>query len=289
MSVTSTSEHGLPSIVLVVGANGSTAGMVVSELRRLGGVTVRGMTRSERGGPDARRNGADEVVIADLTDPGSLRRALDGVGGVFLVTPAMADRETEMGMAMVEAASESGVDRFVFSSALHPSLPLSNHRNKAPIEGALAESNMAFTILQPAMFMHNLAGSFRSAVQSGTLEMPWSPTSELCYVDYREVAEIAARAFNDDTFQRSTLELCSPGEVSMHDVARIMSDVAQRPIEARRMPTSAKTPESLRLMFDHYDEHGFRGGNSLVMSAALGRPPMTIRTYIEQLATPKAQ
>ena len=34
----------------------------------------------------------------------------------------------------------------------------------------------------------------------------------------------------------------------------------------------------------HYDEHGFHGGNALVLRSMLGREPRTLHDYIAELA-----
>ena len=56
-----------------------------------------------------------EVVKADLLDPSSLRSALEGAHGAFVVTnfwdPAQMPRETETGTAAVQAARDAGVRR----------------------------------------------------------------------------------------------------------------------------------------------------------------------------------
>ena len=37
-------------------------------------------------------------------------------------------------------------------------------------------------------------------------------------------------------------------------------------------------------MNSHYDQHGFHGGNALVLTTMLNRPPLTVPDFIEQLA-----
>lgn len=42
--------------------------------------------------------------------------------------------------------------------------------------------------------------------------------------------------------------------------------------------------EGLTRMMEHYNRHGFLGGNPLVLHAALCREPRTVAQYIEELA-----
>lgn len=197
--------------VLAVGAAGSSAGMVVPELVKRG-IQVRGLVRHESRADQARRNGATETVAADLGDLDALSRASEGVDGVFGIIPAFAREETRIGTTMVEAAVRAGAHKFVFSSVYHPSTnALSNHRDKQPAEAALYDSDLDFTILQPAIFMHQLAGLWQSAQRTGTIAMPYSAGSQMAYVDYRDVAEVAAESFVNDRFTGGTFELSSPG------------------------------------------------------------------------------
>lgn len=102
-------------------------------------------------------------------------------------------------MAMVEAASSAGVPKFVFSSVIHPSISkLTNHAAKRPVEEALYESGMEFTVLQPTMFMQNLDNGWSTVLEHGHFSLPYSKQAKACYVDYRDVAEAAALALMGD-------------------------------------------------------------------------------------------
>jgi uncharacterized protein YbjT (DUF2867 family) len=280
--------------VLAVGANGRFAGMVVPELKKRG-VTVRALIRDNDGERTARENGADEMVIGNLEDPASLRSAVTGVDGVFHINPAFAPHESDMGLAMVEAAKAGGVAKFVFSSVIHPQIStLSNHSAKLPVEEAIYQSGMTFAVLQPAMFMQTLAGGWNGIVKQGRFSLPYSKHAKACYVDYRDVAEAAAIALTDDRLDYGTFELCAPGMLSRLELTAIMSDALGRTIEAGELPfdewaQTAKIPdgplrEGLQRMYADYDRFGFPGGNALVLRTILNREPRTLTEYIHELA-----
>jgi uncharacterized protein YbjT (DUF2867 family) len=271
--------------VLMVGATGKYANHVVPELKRRGAV-IRAMVRDKEKVDAARQQGVDETTIADLNDSESLRAAADGVEGVFHINPAFAPNEAELGVAMVEAAKVSGVQKFVFSSVIHPSISnLSNHAAKQPVEEALYESGMEFTVLQPTMFMQNLDNS-------------WSAVMKASYVDYRDVAEVAALALMEDKLDYGTFELCAPGMVNRLELVAMMSEAIGHSIEAGE-PTfdewaqaahipDGSTREGMRKMYANYDRNGFPGGNALVLQAILEREPRTLRQYIQELASQKS-
>jgi len=281
----------------MVGATGRNAGAVLPELRKRG-VAVRALVRSEEKAGIARRRGADSTVIADLSDPAGLRAGLAGVDGVFHVGPAFAPREAEWGVRMVEAAKSAGAGKFVFSGVIHPAISaMVNHAAKQPVEEALYGSGMDFTVLQPAMFMQNLSVLWPDVLATGKLAMPYSVSVKTCWVDYRDVAEVAALAFTDDRLSHGTFELCSPGMVDRVQLAAMIGEELGQTIDAERIPLAewaSRLPEGylrdgLTRMMAHYDEHGFPGGNALVLRAILGREPRSLRDYFHELATQRAE
>lgn len=280
--------------VLMVGATGGNAGLVLPELEKRG-VTVRALVRDESKADAAQRAGADETVVGDLQDSASLRDAAEGVDGVFHINPAFAPDEAGMGVAMVEAARDAGVRKFVFSGVYHPSISrMVNHAAKQPVEEALYESKMDFTILQPAMFMQNLAGAWGAIVESGKFVMPYSKRAKVSYVDYRDVAEVAALAMTGDELSYGTFELSASGMVDRVTMAEMASEALGRTVVADELSpqewaSNSGMPEGpmrdgLVRMMTHYDEHGFPGGNALVLRAILGRDPRTLGQYFFELA-----
>lgn len=277
---------------MMVGATGANAGLVLPELIKRGAV-VRALVRDEQRAASARANGAAEAALGDLADSSSLAGALDDVDGVFHIGPAFAEREAEMGVAMVNAAAAAGVRKFVFSGVIHPTISaMTNHAAKQPVEEALYGSAMDFTVLQPAMFMQNLSALWPDIRDRGRFALPYSETAKVCWVDYRDVAEVAAMAFTDDRLSRGTFELCAPGLVDRLQMAEMVSSALGRPVSAAVTPLhefASRLPEGpqrdgLTRMMAHYDQHGFTGGNGLVLRAILGREPRSLLDYFHELA-----
>jgi len=276
----------------MVGATGANAGLVLPELVERG-VVVRALVRDEQRASSARAKGASETALGDLSDPASLAAALSDVDGVFHIGPAFAEREAEMGVAMVNAAKAAGVRKFVFSGVIHPSISaMTNHAAKQPVEEALYDSGLDFTVLQPAMFMQNLAALWPEIAERSRFALPYSETTKVCWVDYRDVAEVAAMAFTSDRLSRGTFELCAPGLVEGVEMAAMISDVLGRPVSAvatrldefaSAVPEGAQRDGLVRMMA-HYDQHGFAGGNGLVLQAILGREPRSLLDYFRELA-----
>jgi uncharacterized protein YbjT (DUF2867 family) len=275
--------------VLMVGATGRHGRWVLRALVDRG-VGVRALVRNQERAHAASEGGAQETVIADLTRPATLTEAMAAVDGVFHIGPAQSPAEAEMGIAMVQAAAAAGVPKFVLSGVIHPSIStLTNHTAKLPVEDALYTSELDFTVLQPARFMQMLEDYW--IVEHDQLAMPYSTSSRMCWVDYRDVAEVAAMAMTDTTLSYGTFELCAPGLIDGHDTAAILSGVMGRPITAVQTPLdefAAQPPEGphrdgFKRMMIHYDRHGLPGGNALVLRTILGREPRTLTDYFREL------
>jgi uncharacterized protein YbjT (DUF2867 family) len=280
---------------MMVGATGKYAGLVLPELKKRG-ATVRALVRNEEGARAAQELGADETAIGDLEDPASLSAAAAGTEAVFHINPAFAPNEAELGLAMVKAAQDAGVNKFVFSGVIHPSLSkLPNHAAKLPVEQAISESGMIFTILQPTLFMQTLEICWAEVIGEGKLSLPYSKQMRVCYVDYRDVAEAAAIALTSDKLDYGTYELCAPGMINRIELALLMTKILGTAVEAveptfdewadQAQMAAGPQRDGLKQMYADFDEGGLPGGNSIVLEAVLGREPRTLDQFVEELAT----
>ena len=280
----------MSGLILAVGAAGKFAGHVVPALVARG-ATVRGLVHEAKALASIRDEGAVEVVVGDLREPRSIAAALEGVKSVFYVAPAFLPDEARAGVDFVAAAVSAGVRRFVFSSVIHPVLSaLPNHAAKAPVEEAILNSGLEYTLLHPALFFQNYARAWRGIARSGLLAEPWSAETRFSRVDYRDVAETAAIALTEDRLLYGTFELCAEGWLNRHDVAALVSEVLGRRVRVERTDPDTLGDEAgpMRPMFEHYDHTGLRG-NALTLRVILGQEPRTLRAFFDEMnGTPDA-
>ena len=280
--------------VLMVGASGTYAGHVLPALKQRG-ATVRALIRSKDKQAEVLAQGADEVVIGDLKDEQSLLQAATGVDGVFHINPAFLANEAELGVAMVHAAEAAGVKKFVFSGVIHPCISkMSNHSGKRPVEEALCESGLIFTLLQPTMFMQTLANGWKEVMERSTFSLPYPNSKRASYVDYRDVAEAAAIALTTSRLDFGTFELCAPGMIDRVELTTILSEVLGRTITPREISfpewvNQAHVPagpfrDGMERMYADYAKYGFPGGNALTLRAILEREPRTLRDFFAEQA-----
>lgn len=270
--------------ILAIGAEGSSAGLVVPALAARG-AEVRGLIRDRHSADRVRKAGAAETIVGDLNDPASIERAFEGITSAFYIAPAFLKNEAEIGQQVVAAAMKAGVRRFVFSSVIHPVLSgLVNHAAKAPVEEAVLNSGMEYSFLHPALFFQNFSPGWAQIVETGVLAEPWATETGFSRVDYRDVAEVAAIALTEDRLFDGTFELCAGGALDRHQVAQLIGAVLDRPIAAQTTDpaTLGVTAKPMLAMFEHYNRHGLRG-NSRTLTAILGREPRTLCSFFEEL------
>ncbi len=272
------------SRVLAVGAAGEFAGLVVPELSRRG-VKVRGLVAKAEKEAAARAQGAAETVVGDLRNAEQVAAALAGMDAAFYIAPFALEEEAEVGKRFIQLAKAAGVRRIVFSSVINPSIvELKNHAVKLPVEGALIESGLEYTILNPAVFLQNIAPGWKKAQETGKHVELWSNDMRFSRVDYRDVAEVAAIALTEDRLLYGTFQLCAEGILNGYELAALMTEVVGRPVKAEQgpLPPSDKVPQQLIEMMRWYDQHSLLG-NPLTLSAILGRPARSLRDYLAEL------
>ena len=205
---------------------------------------------------------------------------------VFYIAPAFLPDEAGVGRGVVEACVAAGVRRLVFSSVIHPVLSgLSNHAAKAPVEEALLDSGMEYSLLHPGLYFQNYVQSWPKVLATGVVAEPWSCETRFSRVDYRDVADVAAMALDEDRLLYGTFELCAEGWLNRHDVAGLIGQALGREIRAAKTDpaTLGEAAAPMRPMFEHYDRTGLNG-NALTLRAILGREPRTLRAFFEKLA-----
>lgn len=150
-----------PELAAVTGAFGYTGGYVA---RKLIGEGIRVRTLSRR--PAGRNPLGDllETVPLDFSDPGGLRRSMEGAG-VFYNTywiryargRSSFDQAVENTSTLLEAAVGAGVGRIVHFSVTNPSLfsELPYFRGKAQVEDTLKGLGVPYAVIRPTLVYGN--------------------------------------------------------------------------------------------------------------------------------------
>jgi uncharacterized protein YbjT (DUF2867 family) len=279
--------------ILVTGATGNVGTHLVRSLRTPDRALVRALVRDPAAA--GRRLGDVELAVGDFDDPGSLRRALDGVDRVYL-TAADGPRKVAQETALIDAAAAAGVRRIVKLSAMHadPASPLPAFRWHGQVEAHLRGSGVPWVVLRPAFFMTNLLMVAEGVAHTGTLYAPTAGRGT-AMIDLRDVADAAAAVLTADGHDGRVYELTGPAAVTFTEVAAAISAATGRPVgfadlteeQARPRFAGAGLPDwlaqQLAGVFGHIREGRFERTTGHV-AAITGRPPRDVAAFVRDHA-----
>lgn len=233
--------------VLVSGATGSL-GAQVCEALAAAGHDVRALVRPSADGARLARLRAlgAEIVVGDLEQPETLVRALDGVS--FVITTASAfpvdprpdaiervDRDGSI--ALVDAATAAGVERFVYTSFRPIAREFPFQDAKQAVEARLRASGMDCAILQPGSFMEVwFSPRLGFDVAGGSAVVYGDGTRPLSWISERDVTSFAVWALEAGAARNVTLDLGGPAALSQRDVVAIFERLAGKKLAVTHVP-----------------------------------------------------
>lgn len=236
-----------------------------------------------------------EVVQGDLTRPETLTAAFQGVTALLLVTPA-GPEQVAMHHNALAAAKAAGVQKVVKVSAWGAAkdAPLSLGRWHGETDEALKSSGMRWVVLQPHGFLQNTFAYAATIKSQGTIYAPLG-TGSVCYIDSRDIGEVAAAVLRADRWDNQTLELTGPASFSYAQLAAVFAEVLGKSVQyvsvspeaARQGMSGAGLPAWL--VEDLLTLSGFYAANyasktTPVVEQVLGRPGRSASEFIRDHA-----
>ncbi|MCB0047417.1 MAG: NmrA family NAD(P)-binding protein [Caldilineaceae bacterium] len=282
-------------MILVTGAAGKTGRAVIRALAHHA-QPVRAFVRTADAGQALLSLGAVDYATGDLLSADDVRAAMRDVRAVYHICPNMHPAEEAMGALVIAAAEVAGIARFVYHSVLHPQVEaMPHHWAKLRVEARLFASALDWTVLQPAAYFQNIL-TYRETIRAtGRYRVPYPVGTRLGMTDLADVAAVAARVLTETGHSSAIYELAGGEILTQVQIARILSDVWQRPVtaaeipldewedQARRAGLSDYAVSALRAMFLYYARYGF-WGNPRVLTMLLGRSPGTLAEALTRAA-----
>jgi len=161
----------------------------------------------------------------DLTEPETLKPALDGAAAVFLLTSADflgSGGELEPVLEVVRAA---GVPRVVLLS----SLGVGTGHHPPVLEDAVKESGLSWTILRPGGFHSNALQWAEMVRTRRTIAAPFGDVG-LPAIDPADIADVAAAALRGPGHAGKTYELTGPAAISPREQATAIGHAIGEPV-----------------------------------------------------------
>jgi len=251
-------------LILVTGATGQQGGAVARKLLERG-FAVRVLTRDTQKPAAKELAGLGaEVVEGDLDDRASIERALEGVRGVFSVqqfAETGVEGEVRQGKALADAAKETGVEHFVYSSvgSAHKETGIPHFDSKWEVEEHARGIGLPCTVLRPVFFMQNWEW-MREPILGGALPQPLDPEKPLQNVAVEDIGAFAALAFeNPDQWIGREVDLAGD-EMTMTDIAGAFSRVTGREVSYVQTPWDQfeeQMGEEFAVMYRWFDDVGY--------------------------------
>jgi NAD(P)H dehydrogenase (quinone) len=231
--------------ILVTGAagtHGGTGGYVVEALRRRA-VPVRAMVRCDDSRAAHLRAMGVETVVGDFQKLGTLRRALDGIDGVFFCYP-LASGLLQATTNVCVAAKEAGV-----RAIANVSLMLAAADQPSPVcrdhwlsERIFDWAEVGAIHLRGGFFFENLLLFARNDIRHDhTIPLPFGDgTSKIAWVSSHDVATVAATILAHPAGHTGqTYEVTSSTTMSINDIAESMTATLGERISYLPMPLDA--------------------------------------------------
>jgi uncharacterized protein YbjT (DUF2867 family) len=236
--------------VLVVGATGSLGTEICRQLIAANR-TVRGLVRttSNPAKVNALRNMGVETIEGDIKDRASLMSAMENIEEVISTVSSTMSRiegdniETvdRIGqLNVVEAADNSGVNKFVFISFLDTPEKFPLQDAKREVERRLMQSNMDYTVLRPTFFMEVWLGAeLGFDVHNNKATVYGHGANKISWISLKDVASFAVSSLDNEEAINNFIDLGGPEALSPLEVIKIAEERTGRNFLLQYIPEEA--------------------------------------------------
>jgi NAD(P)H dehydrogenase (quinone) len=230
----------------VTGATGGVGSRVVSRLAERGvrqRLVVRDVSRASE------HAGADVVWASSYGDSAGMRRALAGVGTLFLVSAKEAPDRVQQHKTAVDAAVAARVERIVYLSYLGAAsdATFTYARQHFETEEHVRATGLPYTFLRSSAYLDIVS---YLAGPDGVIRGP-AGDGRVAPVSRDDIAEVVEAVLMGERHDGQTYELTGPKALTLAEIAHQLSRAAGRPIsyeqetldEARASRRSTGAPD----------------------------------------------
>jgi uncharacterized protein YbjT (DUF2867 family) len=277
--------------VAVVGATGTIGSRVANALADAGHEVI-GLARNPEKGARFR------VLAVDLRNEAAADAAVAGVDVVYLTTPEGGANPLEDEQAVVRnvisAAARAGVKHIVMHTALRANRGNTGARildNKTPLEAALRDSGVPFSILRPAWYLQNLFAA-KPWLDQGMFSMPWPADMVWAATDVDDVSRAAVALIALGATNRA-FDIHQPGGVTAAAICRAVQSVTGREIgyqestsgtraAVESYPISDVHKELYAELYDYFKSETFLGDPLEIIDTIPGFTYGTIEDFVRR-------
>ncbi|WP_336084002.1 NAD(P)H-binding protein [Nocardia sp. SSK8] len=239
-------------MIVVTGATGNIGTSLVG-LLAASGTPVRAVSRGSR---PAHLPANVEHVAADLGDLDSLAPAFRDADALFLLITGEQLITGPEPADLLKAAAAAGVRRVVFvSSQGAVTRPSSDgYARTIAFERALAESDLAWTVLRPSGFFSNTFAWIEPVRAQRMVAAPFGEIG-LPAVDPADIAAVAAAALTEDGHSGRAYTLTGPAPITPRAQAAALAAAVGTPITFVDLTPEQAMANMVRFMPESVAEH----------------------------------
>jgi len=231
-------------VILLTGVTGKTGGETAKQLLQKG-ARLRALVRDEARAADLKAAGV-ELVVGDVSDADTVRRALKGAEKAFLTLPN-GRHQLEQEKQFTDLAVAAGVKHLVKMSSMeavaHAETPIP--RAHWAVEEYIRGSGLTWTMVKPNFFMQNLLSSAGSIKAQRRFSLPMG-NGTTGMADIRDIGAVCAEVLTGDGpagqgfagkgHAGQSYEITGPEVLTFHEVADRFSAVLGEKVEYVPMP-----------------------------------------------------
>jgi NAD(P)H dehydrogenase (quinone) len=282
--------------IAITGATGHLGRLVVQSLTtKVPAADVVALVRSPKKAADL----GVAVREADYERPDTLDRALAGIDTLLLISGPVPGLRVAQHHNVIEAAKRAGVQRIVYTSALHADTsPLDIAPDHRATEAALKASGVPYTILRHGWYTENYTGSISGALAGGAL-LGSAGDARISSATRADYAEAVAAVLAGAGHEGQTYELAGDQAWTLSNLAAEISRQTGRTIPYRNLPTaeyaailtSVGLPAGLAQAIAGWDVAAAQGAlfdDSQQLSRLIGRPTTPLSVAVADALKPHA-
>jgi len=280
-------------MILLTGVTGKTGGETARQLLAAG-AKLRAIVRNEAKAADLKAAGV-ELVVGDVGDAETVKRALKGVAKAFLTLPNGRNQEAQE-KQFTDLAVEAGVQHLVKMSSMEAvahaetPIPRAHWGVEEHIRAAGRASGLAWTMVKPNFFMQNLLSSAAGIKTNRRFSLPMG-NGTTGMADIRDIAAVCAEVLTGKGHAGQSYEITGPEVLTFAQVAERFSKVLGVKIEYVPMPmdqfrtrmTGVLEPWHLNAVCELFREIAEIGLDHTTgtFRKLMGREPRSVTQFIE--------
>jgi NAD(P)H dehydrogenase (quinone) len=287
-------------MILVTGATGGLGHETIDALLMTTPATeIAALVRDASKATDLVQRGVN-VRQANYFDHPALVQAFQGIEKVLLVSSVAFTDRVSQHRNVIDAAKEAGVKHLFYTSIQRSSdfvMPQVTESDLAT-EAYLKASGLAYTILHNGYYFEGLGYLIGTEVPESEIRVP-AGEGKIAFVKRTELAAATAALLTSEGHDNQSYTLTGSEAYSFHDVARVLSALAGRPITYQSsepapyiaQKVAAGFPDFVATFFAQWGaaaEHGMLAGKDDTVERLLGRKSMSLREYLKATYFPGA-